>query len=109
MFRNVLRPAFAIALALCASPAFADTWSKEIGGKLRDGCAMECGAVAGEKDKPKCPVYCGCIVEEAQKLLTEAEYIEMDRDIRIPNTYVRKLPEFTAIFPICRKKGGFTQ
>jgi hypothetical protein len=84
-------------------PAVAAEWSKAKSTRLRDNCTLECGGSVDATHKPKCPVYCGCIADEAQKVLTEAEYDEMDEKVRIPNTYNPKLPDFVAVIPICRK------
>ena len=94
----------AFGAALIVTPAAAAEWSKAKGDKLRSGCTLECGVSVDPKHKPKCPAYCGCITDEAQKMMTEAEYDDMDQKIRIPNTYNPKLPEFTALIPLCNKR-----
>lgn len=90
--------------AFMAMPALAAEWSKGASGQLLNNCTLECGGSVDARFRPKCPVYCGCITDEAQKLFTEAEYIEMDVKARVPNTYNPRLPEFVALIPMCRKR-----
>lgn len=93
-----------ILVALMAMPAAVAEWSKGASGQLRNNCSLECENSVDARFKPKCPVYCGCMTDEAQKVFTEAEYIEIDQKARIPNTYNPRLPEFVALMPLCRKR-----
>jgi hypothetical protein len=103
--RGMPRIAWVFFAALFAvSPVSAAEWSVGASGQLRNNCTLECGGSVDARYKAKCPVYCGCIADEAQKLFTEAEYIDMDVKSRIPNTYNPKLPEFVKLIPICRKR-----
>lgn len=105
MTTRVAQMVFGLALAVCGvSSVSAAEWSAGASGQLRNNCTLECGGSVDARYKAKCPVYCGCIVDEAQKLLTEAEYVDMDVKARIPNTYNPKLPEFVKLIPICRKR-----
>lgn len=105
MTKRVAQMVFGLALAVCGVVSVtAAEWSVGASGQLRNNCTLECGGSVDARYKARCPVYCGCIVDEAQKQFTEAEYIEMDVKARIPNTYNPKLPEFAKLIPICRKR-----
>ena len=101
MFRTALVLFLLLALSL---PAVAD-WNRSQRSQFNADCIGSC------QDNPnvypsrraECPAYCSCVMGEAEKFMSEADYDRLDKLARDGGSEPM-LERFRALFPICNTR-----
>lgn len=99
-------PRVVIALFLVAmgNPARAE-WSQLHRSQYTNDCMQSCTAnpKVHQSRQGECPAYCSCIVSEAEKFISDADYSRLETTVssggRDPN-----LDRLRALYPICNTR-----
>jgi hypothetical protein len=93
------------ALTLCllfalGAPAAAD-WNRSQRGQFSADCTASCqdNPNVHRSRRAECPAYCGCVMGEAEKFMSEADYDRLD-DLARDGGSDPMLDHFRALFPI---------
>jgi hypothetical protein len=101
MLRTALILPFLIALAL---PAAAD-WSREQRAQFSTDCTESCqeNPQVHPSRRGECAAYCGCVMGEAEKFISEAEYTRLNK-LAEDGGSDPKLDRFRTLFPMCNRR-----
>jgi hypothetical protein len=102
-------PMLRTALTLCllfvlAAPASAD-WNRSQRGQFSADCISSCQANPSvhPSRRSDCRAYCGCVMGEAEKFMSEADYDRLDQLARDGGSDPM-LDRFRALFPTCNTR-----
>lgn len=100
----ILAVAVGIAAIASAAPASAQ-WSASQRSEFTADCLNACrnNPKVPPANRPQCVDYCGCVVEEGERVFNETDYDEIARDFAAGKTTekVRRLQGFT---PVCNRR-----
>ena len=106
MPRTALLACLVVALAPLAfnGPAAAD-WNRAQRGEFTTDCVESCqeNPNVHPTRRAECAAYCGCVMGEAEKFISEPEYTQLDQIARDGGEHP-KLTRFRALFPVCNKR-----
>lgn len=76
-----------VAFAAPASAQWSDGLKREFFGSCNDACLKN--PRVPDAQKPRCTDYCNCVIDEGQKLFSENEYQQVERDFAARNETAR--------------------
>ena len=105
MLRTALAALLSALLALSfALPASAE-WSRKQRSEFTNDCVESCqeNPNVHASRRAECPAYCGCVMGEAEKFISEVEYAQLDEIARKEGSHP-KLTRFRGLFSVCNKR-----
>ena len=96
--------ALTVIALLRTAPASAD-WSREQRGQFTADCVQSCQAnpKVDASRRAECGAYCGCVMGEAEKFMTSADYDSLDALVKADKTSPM-LERFRKIPPVCNRR-----
>lgn len=102
--KPVMFAALALAAAFVSMPAAAQ-WTSQQRAEFTNDCLAACrkNPRVPEAQRPQCDDYCLCIVSEGQKLFSEAQFDQINKDFAAQKQ-TPDLKKFTDLTPVCNRK-----